>query len=264
MIELKNLRKVFYEGSPYEKEAIKSINLRVNEGDFITIIGSNGSGKTTLFNLIAGTFLPTNGRIYVNDRDVTEQDEYKRACYIGRIYQNPLLGTASGMTVEENVALAMKKGLRGLAISLNKELREEIRDKLKLLGMNLENRLKEPVSLLSGGQRQALTLLMAILSKPLLLLLDEHTAALDPRNAKIVLDLTRRFIEENKLTALMVTHNMLQAIELGNRLLMMDEGEIILDVSGDEKKSLTVEKLVEKFHSIRRHSIESDEVLLVE
>ncbi len=208
--------------------------------------------------------MPSKGRIYINAKDITGQDEYKRACYIGRIYQNPLLGTASGMTIEENVALAMKKGLRGLRISLNRNLRSEIQDKLRLLGMNLEKRLKEPVSLLSGGQRQALTLLMAIVSKPLLLLLDEHTAALDPRNAKVVLDLTCRFIKENKLTALMVTHNMSQAIEFGNRLLMMDEGKIILDVRGREKEPLTVEKLVEKFHEIRKHSIESDGVLLVD
>lgn len=264
MIELKNIRKVFYEGSPYEKVAIKNVNLRVDEGDFITIIGSNGSGKTTLLNIIAGTIPPSEGRIYLDKKDITNQDEYKRACYIGRIYQNPLLGTASGMSVEENVALAIKKGLRGLRISLNKSLRNEIRNKLKLLGMNLENRLKEPVSLLSGGQRQALTLLMAILSKPVLLLLDEHTAALDPRNAKIVIDLTCCFIKENKLTALMVTHNMQQAIEFGNRLLMMDEGEIILDVKGKEKAFLTIDKLIEKFHRIRRHSIKSDAVLLTE
>jgi putative tryptophan/tyrosine transport system ATP-binding protein len=262
MIRLEQVSKVFSEGTPDENAAIKNINLRVNEGDFITIIGSNGAGKTTLFNLIAGTIFPSEGRILVNDVDVTKVPEYKRAKYIGRIFQDPMLGTASNMTLEDNMMISYRKGFKGLRISLNQKKREFFREKLKNLDMGLEHRLKENVLKFSGGQRQALTLLMMVLSEPALILLDEHTAALDPKNASIVLRLTREYIEEYNLTTMMVTHNMAQAIEYGNRIIMMDKGEIILDIEGEEKKKLTVEKLVEKFHQIRKEELQNDEVLL--
>lgn len=262
MIRLENVSMVFHPGTPNENPAVRNVSLTVKEGDFITIIGSNGAGKSTLFNLIAGTMMPTEGSIHINDVDVTKQPEYKRAKYIGRIFQDPLLGTASNMTLEDNMMITYRKGFKGLRISLNSRMREYFRSKLEPLQMGLENRMKDNVGLLSGGQRQALTLLMMVLSEPDLILLDEHTAALDPKNAQIVLDLTTRFITEYNLTTVMITHNMTHAIEYGNRLLMMDKGEVILDVEGQEKQDLTVEKLVAKFHEIRRRTFESDEVLL--
>ncbi|MFP4365346.1 MAG: ABC transporter ATP-binding protein [Spirochaetia bacterium] len=262
MIRLEHVNKIFHEGTPDENRAIKNLDLKVNEGDFITIVGSNGAGKTTLFNLISGNMLPSDGKILINDTDVSKQPEYKRSNFIGRIFQNPLMGTASNMTVEENMLITSKKGFKWLKLSLNNEKRKLFQQELTQLDMDLEHRLKHPVGLLSGGQRQALTLLMIVLSRPALVLLDEHTAALDPRNAKIVLDLTEKFIREYSLTAMMVTHNMKHAIEMGNRLLMMDGGEIILDISGKEKENLTVEKLVDKFYQARHRTLESDEVLL--
>jgi putative ABC transport system ATP-binding protein len=262
MIRLKNVSKIFNEGTPNETLALKNVTLHVRDGDYITIIGSNGAGKTTLFNLISGTYPPTEGKIFVRNQNVTRHPEFKRARYIGRIFQDPLLGTASNMTLEDNMMICFKKGFKGLRISLNHKMREYFREQLLQLDMDLEDRMKENVMLLSGGQRQALTLLMMVLSKPELILLDEHTAALDPKNAQIVLDLTSRFIKEYNLTTIMITHNMSQAIEYGNRLLMMDKGEIILDVEGGEKKHLTVDKLVKKFHEIRHKTFETDEVLL--
>lgn len=262
MIILKKVTKIFNQGTINENIAIKDVNLNIKEGDFITIIGSNGAGKTTLFNLIAGSMLPTDGLIFINDINVTKHPEYRRAKYIGRIFQDPLKGTASNMSLEHNMMIAYKKGFRGLTISLNHKMREYFKKQLHQLEMNLESRMKNNVILLSGGQRQALTLLMMVLSKPALILLDEHTAALDPKNAEIVLKLTTKFIDEYKLTTIMITHNMHQAIEYGNRILMMDKGEIILDISGDEKKKLTVEKLVEKFHQVRHKNLDTDKVLL--
>ncbi|MBN2440499.1 MAG: ATP-binding cassette domain-containing protein [Spirochaetales bacterium] len=262
MVRLKDVSIIFNKGTIDENRAINNINLSINEGDFITIIGSNGAGKTTLLNLIAGTYLPSSGKIFVNDKDVTRQPEYKRAKYIGRIFQNPLLGTSSNMSLEDNMMITYKKGFKGLTISLNKKMRQFFTDHLVQLDMNLENRMKDNVIMLSGGQRQALTLLMMVLSHPDLILLDEHTAALDPKNAALVLELTTRFIEEYHLTTMMITHNMSHAIQYGNRLLMMDSGEIIYDVEGEEKKKLTVEKLVEKFHQIKKKTFETDEVLL--
>ncbi|MBT3274622.1 MAG: ATP-binding cassette domain-containing protein [Spirochaetales bacterium] len=262
MIQLEHISKVFQAGMPTENTAIRDINLTVKDGDFITIIGSNGAGKTTLFNLITGTYPPTEGKVIIQDKDVTKQPEYKRARYIGRIFQDPLLGTASNMSLEDNMMITYKKGFKGLKISLNGKLREFFREKLEPLQMGLENRMKANVGLLSGGQRQALTLLTMVLSEPALILLDEHTAALDPKNADIVLGLTTRFIEEYRLTTMMITHNMSQAIKFGTRLLMMDAGEIILDVEGEEKKELTVDRLIEKFHAIRKKSFENDEALL--
>jgi putative tryptophan/tyrosine transport system ATP-binding protein len=264
MIEIKTINSIFHPGTADENHAIKNVSLTVNDGDFVTIIGSNGAGKTTLFNLISGNIVPTDGRIIINGRDVTKDPEYKRAKYIGRIFQNPLLGTASNMSIEDNMIIAHKKGFKGLRKSLNNKKREFFKDKLKELNMGLEHRLKSNVGLLSGGQRQALTLLMMVISGPDLVLLDEHTAALDPKNAQMVLDLTKQFIREFNLTTMMITHNMAHAIEYGNRLLMMDKGEIILDISGDEKKNLTVQKLIDKFHEIRQREFESDKVLLAE
>lgn len=262
MIRMQSVTKVFNPGTVNENTALRDVNLDVREGDFITIIGSNGAGKSTLLNLISGTFLPTSGRVHVNDLDVTRHPEYKRARYIGRIFQNPLLGTASNMSLEDNMMITYRKGFKMPRVSLNHKMRAFFRERLTHLEMGLEDRLKDNVGLLSGGQRQALTLLMMVLSEPELILLDEHTAALDPKNAQLVLDLTMRFVEEYHLTTMMVTHNMHHAIQYGNRLLMMDKGEIIFDVEGQEKRDLTVDKLVQKFHEIRHRTLESDEVML--
>lgn len=262
MIRLENVSKVFHPGTPNENVAIRQVGLTIREGDFVTIIGSNGAGKTTLFNLISGTMPVSAGRILINDADVTKHPEHQRARYIGRIFQDPLLGTASNMMVAHNMMIAYRKGMKGLRISLNGRMRSFFREKLKDLQMGLEDRMDDNVGLLSGGQRQALTLLMMVISEPSLVLLDEHTAALDPKNAQIVLDLTSRFITDYGLTSMMITHNMSQAIRYGNRLLMMDRGEIILDVAGEEKRQLTVEKLVEKFHEIRQAELENDELML--
>jgi putative tryptophan/tyrosine transport system ATP-binding protein len=264
MIELKNVSIVFNPGTVNENLALNNINLKVKEGDFITIIGSNGAGKSTLFNTIAGTTIPSEGRILVNDKDVTTDPEYKRARYIGRIFQNPLLGTAGNMSLEDNMIISHKKGFKWLKRSLNNKTREQFKTELVQLRMGLEHRMKENLVMFSGGQRQALTLLMMVLSKPALILLDEHTAALDPKAAEIVLELTDKFIREYNLTSMMITHNMSHAIEYGNRLLMMDKGEIIFDVEGEAKKQLTVEKLMQKFHELRHKTFENDRTLLAE
>jgi len=264
MIELKNVSMIFNQGTVNENQAISGINLKVREGDFITVIGSNGAGKSTLFNLIAGSITPTTGTISLNDRNITRDPEYKRAKYIGRIFQNPLLGTASNMSLEDNMMITYRKGFKWLRRSLNHKMRESFRAELVQLRMGLEDRMKENLALFSGGQRQALTLLMMVLSRPELILLDEHTAALDPKNAQIVLELTNKFIADYKLTAMMITHNMSHAIEYGNRLLMMDKGEIIFEAHGEEKQELTVEKLIDKFHQIRHKSFENDRTLLSE
>ena len=264
MIQIRSLSKVFHPGTANENVAIRSVDLEVSQGDFITMIGSNGAGKSTLFNLIGGTIEASDGRILLHGRDVTREPEFKRARYTGRIFQDPLLGTAGNMSIEDNLTIAYRKGFKGLRISLNDDLREFFRGKLQDLEMGLEDRMKDNVGLLSGGQRQALTLLMMVLSEPDLIMLDEHTAALDPKNASIVLGLTRRFVTDYGLTAMMITHNMAQAIEFGNRLLMMDRGEIILDIRGSEKRDLTVQDLVRKFHEIRQERLASDEVLLSE
>lgn len=262
MVNLKDISIVFNEGTPDENLALKNINLNINEGDFITVIGSNGAGKSTLFNIISGTYFPSDGRVSINNKDVTKLPEHIRAKYIGRIFQNPLLGTAGNMSLEDNMMISSRKGFKWPIISLNNQKREYFSDKLSLLKMNLEGRLRDNVGQFSGGQRQALTLLMMVLSNPDLVLLDEHTAALDPKNAEMVLELTTKFITEYKLTTMMITHNMGHAIKYGNRLLMMDGGEIIFDVSGDEKKNLTIDKLVQKFHEIREKDFESDQVRL--
>jgi putative ABC transport system ATP-binding protein len=272
MIRLENLGVVFQPGTPDENTALKNINLTVHTGDFITVIGSNGAGKTTLLNAIAGTIIPTSGRVLVREasregieyaeRDITREAEYRRAGYIGRIFQNPLLGTAGKMSLEDNMVICHKKGYKGLRISLNKAMRDLFRERLRELDMGLENRLKDNVELFSGGQRQALTLLMTVMSRPSILLLDEHTAALDPRNAEIVMGLTRRFAAEYRLTVMMITHNMAQALEYGNRLLMMDSGEIILDIDAEEKSKLTTAGIVQRFRDIKKRELANDELLL--
>ncbi|MCF7927758.1 MAG: ATP-binding cassette domain-containing protein [Spirochaetales bacterium] len=264
MLRLDSTTQVFHPGTANENAAIRDVSLDVHEGDFITIIGSNGAGKTTLFNLISGTVLPTAGTVTYRDRDISRVPEYKRASFIGRIFQDPMLGTASNMTLEDNMMISYRKGFRGLRRSLDRKMRAYFRERLSTLEMGLEDRMRDNVGLLSGGQRQAVTLLMMVLSQPGLILLDEHTAALDPTNAEIVLNLTMRFVEEYQLTTMMITHNMAQAIKYGNRLLMMDNGEIILDVSGKEKQSLTVDELVRRFHEIRHRELATDEVLLSE
>lgn len=264
MIKIENLNVVFNKGTPDENHALKNINLEINKGDFITVIGSNGAGKSTLYNAIAGTLMPESGRIFLDEenREITFEKEYKRARYIGRIFQNPLLGTAGKMSLEDNMMICSKKGWKGLRISLTGKMREYFRSQLKILDMGLENRLNDNVNQFSGGQRQALTLLMAVMSRPDLLLLDEHTAALDPTNADIVMKLTRQFAEEYNLTVMMVTHNMRHALEYGNRLLMMDGGEIILDVKGQEKADLTMDDIVERFKQIKKKELSNDQMML--
>ena len=262
MLELKNVCMTFHAGTPDENRALKNINLKINQGDFITVIGSNGAGKSTLMNVIAGTYKASSGEIFYEERNVTKEPEYKRARYIGRIFQNPLLGTAGKMSLEDNMVICSKKGSKSLKISLNNKLRAAFREQLKALDMNLESRLNDNVELLSGGQRQALTLLMAVMSKPALLLLDEHTAALDPANADLVMKLTRRFAADYGLTVMMITHNMSQALEYGNRLLMMDGGEVILDIGREEKEKLTMDSLVQKFREIKKRDLNSDRILL--
>lgn len=264
MIKIENLNVVFNKGTPDENHALKNINLEINKGDFITVIGSNGAGKSTLYNAIAGTLMPESGHIFLDEenREITFEKEYKRARYIGRIFQNPLLGTAGKMSLEDNMMICSKKGWKGLRISLTGKMREYFRSQLKILDMGLENRLNDNVNQFSGGQRQALTLLMAVMSKPDLLLLDEHTAALDPTNADIVMKLTRQFAEEYNLTVMMVTHNMKHALEYGNRLLMMDGGEIILDVKGQEKADLTMDDIVDRFKQIKKKELSNDQMML--
>jgi putative ABC transport system ATP-binding protein len=260
MLEISHVTKVFYPGTVNEKQAIDDVSLTVEDGDVICIIGSNGSGKSTLFNLISGTFPVTSGTITLNGKDITTMPEYKRAFVIGRIFQDPTKGTAAGMSIEDNMITASTKGMKGLRFSLTNEKRETFRKLLQPIG--LEDRLKDNVGLLSGGQRQALTLLMTVMSKPQLVLLDEHTAALDPKNAETVMNLTTHYIEKYDLTAMMVTHNMEFAIQYGNRLVMMDEGQIVLDVRGEEKERLTVPKLVELFKHIKKKEFSNDEGLL--
>ena len=248
MLKLFNVSKTFNPGTITEKVALKNINLEIDDGDFITVIGGNGAGKSTLLNLIAGIHFTDTGSLFLDGMDLTGMPEYVRAKYLGRVFQDPMMGTAANMQIEENLALAMRRGKRRtLSWGVQPAERALYREKLALLGLGLENRMTSKVGLLSGGQRQALTLLMATLQKPKLLLLDEHTAALDPKTAKKVLDLTETFVTDGGLTTFMVTHNMKDAIRCGNRLIMMSEGRIIYDVRGDEKKNLRVEDLLKRF-----------------
>ena len=248
MLEIKNVSKTFNPGTINEKRALTDLSLSLHDGDFVTVIGGNGAGKSTLLNAVAGVWPVDSGSILIDGEDVTGMPEYKRAKYIGRVFQDPMMGTAPNMQIEENLALAYRRGKkRGLKWGVTAAEREIYREKLATLGLGLEDRLTAKVGLLSGGQRQALTLLMASLQTPKLLLLDEHTAALDPGTAKKVLELSDKIISDNKLTALMITHNMTDAIRHGNRLIMMDRGRIVLDISGEEKSHLTKADLLERF-----------------
>lgn len=263
MLKLKNISKVFYQDTPNENQALKNIELNVNEGDFITIVGSNGAGKSSVLNCIAGVFDVTSGRIELNGKDITDLPEYIRAQKIGRVFQDPLSGTSPEMTIEENLSLALSKtGSISLEWGLTDKKRKILRQHLEKIDLGLEDRLTTKVKLLSGGQRQALTLLMATMANPGLLLLDEHTAALDPATAIKINDLTLELIEENNITTLMVTHNMKDAIAMGNRLIMMDEGKIILDIKGQEKKQLTVNKLLQLFKQKHGETYSNDRTLL--
>ena len=261
MLEISNLRKTFNAGTAHQVKAISGLNLSLAAGEFVTIIGSNGAGKSTLLNLIAGAYPPDGGRISIAGRDVTTTPEHSRAALVGRVFQDPLLGTAGAMTVEQNLALAMLRGKRrGLGWGVDRQMRVQFHERLAALGMGLEQRLGTRVSLLSGGQRQALTMLMATLARPELLLLDEHTAALDPAAAPRIADLTAQLVKEQGLTTLMVTHNMAMALAMGNRTLMMHQGEIILDLNGAEREHTSASELVERFAS-RNQELLSDRML---
>ena len=263
MLELVNIHKTFNLGTINEKKALDGVNLRLDEGDFVTVIGGNVAGKSTVLNAIAGVWPIDTGNIIIDGQDVTGLPEHKRAAFLGRVFQDPMNGTTATMEIEENLALAARRGKRrGLSWGITKKEKEEYKELLKMLDLGLEDRMTSKVGLLSGGQRQALTLLMATLKKPKLLLLDEHTAALDPKTAAKVLALSDKMIEENNLTAMMVTHNMRDAIVHGNRLIMMNEGKVILDIKGEEKKKLTVEDLLHKFEEISGEEFANDKALL--
>ena len=263
MLKIENVKKTFNPGTVNEKVALNGLNLHLKEGEFVTVIGSNGAGKTTMLNAVAGVWGVDSGTITIGGVDVTNLPEYKRAKYIGRVFQDPMMGTAATMQIEENLALAARRGKpRTLRAGITKAEREDYIEQLKILDLGLENRMTAKVGLLSGGQRQALTLLMATLQRPKLLLLDEHTAALDPKTAAKVLDATQRIVEKDHLTTMMITHNMRDAIAYGNRLVMMYEGHIVVDVSGEEKKKLTVEQLLNLF-SQASGSDEADDKLLL-
>ena len=263
MLEIKNIWKTFNANTVNEKVALKGVSLTLNDGEFVTVIGGNGAGKSTLMNAVAGVYPVDRGSITINGADVTDLPEHKRAPYIGRVFQDPMMGTAASMQIEENLALAARRGqTRGLKAGITKMEREEYRELLKILDLGLEERMTSKVGLLSGGQRQALTLLMATLRKPKLLLLDEHTTALDPKTAAKVLDTTERIVQKDKLTTLMITHNMKDAIVHGDRLIMMYDGRVAIDVSGQEKKKLTVETLLEMFNKVSGSDEADDKLLL--
>ncbi|MCI2059128.1 MAG: ABC transporter ATP-binding protein [Oscillibacter sp.] len=263
MLDLNHVSKTFNPGTVNEKKALSDLDLHLREGDFVTVIGGNGAGKSTMLNAVAGVWPVDGGSIVIDGHDVTGLPEYRRAAFIGRVFQDPMMGTAPSMQIEENLALAYRRGRRrGLSWGVTRAERELYRQKLHTLGLGLEDRMTVKVGLLSGGQRQALTLLMAALQKPKLLLLDEHTAALDPATAAKVLELSDRIVADSGLTALMITHNMKDAITHGNRLIMMNEGRIILDIRGEEKKKLTKADLLQKFAEVSGVQEESDQVLL--
>ncbi len=263
MLDVKNLYKTFNPGTVNEKTALRGVDLHMEDGQFVTVIGGNGAGKSTLLNAVAGVWTADRGTISIGGADVTSLPEHRRAKYIGRVFQDPMMGTAATMQIDENLALAMRRGQRRtLRIGISRSEREGYREMLKILDLGLEDRLTSKVGLLSGGQRQALTLLMATLQKPRLLLLDEHTAALDPKTAAKVLDATERIVGKDRLTTLMITHNMKDAIVYGDRLIMMYDGRIVIDVSGEEKKKLTVRQLLELFEKVSG-SDEADDTLLL-
>lgn len=257
MLNIENMQKIFGRSTVNEKVAIDKISLHLESDDFVTIIGSNGAGKSTLMNCISGVFPIDSGKVILDGKDITGHPEFKRSRMIGRVFQDPLKGTAFDMTIEENLSIAYNKNhFHGLQAGINKKQREIFREKLLLLGMGLEDRMKQKVKLLSGGQRQALTLFMSVMSNPKLLLLDEHTAALDPSAAAKVLELTDYFFKEEKLCTMMITHNMKAALEHGNRTILMNKGRIVMDISGEERRKMTVEKLIEQFE------IDNDRMLL--
>lgn len=263
MLEIQNIHKTFNPGTINEKVALNGVNLNLNPGDFVTIIGGNGAGKSTTLNAIAGVWSVDEGKIIIDGVDITKLSEHKRALYLGRVFQDPMTGTAATMSIEENMAIAARRGeRRGLGWGITKKERERYKEALKELDLGLEDRLSSKVGLLSGGQRQAITLLMASLKKPKLLLLDEHTAALDPKTAAKVLAISDKIIQEHQLTAMMVTHNMKDAIAHGNRLIMMHEGRIIYDVSGEEKKNLKVADLLAKFEEVSGGEFANDRMML--
>ncbi len=263
MLEIRHISKTFNPGTVNEKQALNGLSLTLKDGDFVTVIGGNGAGKSTLLNAIAGVWLVDEGQILIDGKDVTRLPEYKRAAFLGRVFQDPMNGTAATMGIEENLALAFRRGgKRGLRQGINNSERKLYRDLLAGLGLGLENRLTSKVGLLSGGQRQALTLLMATLKKPKLLLLDEHTAALDPKTAAKVLETTESIVNRDHLTTLMITHNMRDAIQIGNRLIMMNNGQIIYDVEGEEKRNLTVEDLLRKFAQASGEELANDRMML--
>ena len=263
MLEIREVYKVFNPGTVNEKVALNGLSLSLKEGDFVTVIGGNGAGKSTMLNMVAGVYPVDNGRIYIDGEDVTHLPEHKRAKYLGRVFQDPMTGTAATMQIDENLALASRRGLlRTLKPGITARERAGYKELLKVLDLGLENRLTAKVGLLSGGQRQALTLLMATLKKPKLLLLDEHTAALDPKTARKVLDLTEQIVNRDHLTTIMITHYMADAIRVGNRLIMMHEGRVIVDVKGEEKKNLTIAQLLQLFEASSGSEFTSDKVML--
>ena len=263
MLKIEQINKIFNEATPDEKIALDQINLELKPGDFVTVIGSNGAGKSTMLNMISGALSPDFGDIKIVGENVTKLPEFKRSQMIGRVFQDPMAGTAPLMTIEENLAMAYSRNKkRGLKKGVNKKRREFFQESLATLQLNLENRLNAKVGTLSGGERQALSLLMATFTQPSILLLDEHTAALDPARAALITDLTKKLVEKDQLTTLMVTHNMQQALDLGNRLIMMDKGQIIFEVEAEEKKDLTIAKLMDEFQRIRGEKLTSDKALL--
>ena len=263
MLKLENIHLTFNPGTVNEKKALEGLSLQLDQGDFVTILGSNGAGKSTLFNTIAGTYRPDTGKVFLDGKDITSQPDYKRSKDIGRLFQDPLKGTAPNMTIEENLALAYLRANHATSpfSMISKKDRAGFREKLSMLGLGLEDRMNQPVGLLSGGQRQALTLLMATLVTPKILLLDEHTAALDPGTAEVVLELTKRIVAENNITCLMITHNLASALALGNRTIMMDAGRIRLDLKGPDREDLTADDLLRLFRS---QGLDNDRILFSE
>lgn len=262
MLELQGIRKIFYPGTPNEKKALNGVDLHLNAGDFVTIVGSNGAGKSTLFNAISGVFSVDEGMIRLDSKNITNMKEYKRAYDIGRLFQDTMKGTAPNMTIEENLALAYSRKAGKSFFAVNRQDREYFTELLRQLDLGLESRMKAKVGQLSGGQRQAVSLLMSTISQPKLLLLDEHTAALDPATAQKVLDITTRIVSEGRITTMMITHDMQAALTLGNRTIMMDDGKIIFDISGEERAKMTVEDLLECYHENSRKKLTNDRMLL--
>ena len=263
MLELSHISKAFFRHTVNEKIALRDISLQLDQGDFVTVIGSNGAGKSTLLNIVSGRYRPDLGQIHIDGHDVTRKPDYKVARYVGRVFQDPMAGTCANLSIEENMALAYKRGQgRGLKSALNKANREFFREKLSVLKLGLENRLADRMGLLSGGQRQAVSLLMASLQPSKILLLDEHTAALDPKTAAFVLELTDKIITEGKLTAMMVTHSMQQALEHGSRTVMLHQGQVVLDVSGSQRQNMGVRDLLDMFEKTRGEKVSDDSLLL--